>query len=142
MELTNADGTTAVKVTGEDYAEQQREAGANVVTASRTKRGRTADVGAPEYRSVERVYGPPNKQGTMEILFKVGDPIPEEEARRQGLITEPEATPEPEAEVTEPETEEVPEVQTEVQPEVQVEKPSAPKATKKTAAKRPPSEKE
>lgn len=116
-------------VSGEDYAAQQREAGANVVSASHPgKEG--ANVGET-YRSIERVYSDPNKQGTRQILFKVGDPIPEDEARRQGLIKE----------ATEPEP--APEVQTEVQPEVQVEKPPAPKGTtRKTAAKRPPSTKE
>lgn len=37
-----------------------------------------------KYRSTERVYGEVN--GVRTLLYPVGAPIPEDEARRQGLI--------------------------------------------------------
>ncbi len=99
-------------VTGEDYAEQQREAGANVVSVSRPPSNARA------YFSREKVWGPEDANGLKRAIYVVGDQIPEEEAIRQGII------------------EAKPEVETEVPAEVQTEKPAAPKTTQRKSTKR------
>jgi hypothetical protein len=43
------------------------------------------------YRSTERVYTLDAKGDPYSLLYAVGDEIPEDEARRQGLLEEPKA---------------------------------------------------
>lgn len=49
------------------------------------------------HRSTRRVYGSDPNTGERVLLYPVGAQIPDEEARRQGLLDTPEAEPDPAA---------------------------------------------
>lgn len=98
LTITDPEGESTT-VTGEDYRnEKVAEAGANLVSATKARREaeEAANVKASaDYFSREKVYGPPDENGRMVAIYMVGDPIPEEEAIRQGIVAPPPVTKKP-----------------------------------------------